>query len=512
MVTGLLIAGALIGWGGAFLGALITAGRIQRLNYYPGRFSEWTVCLTAAVAACAAAAGLYREILGVIPAVAVNTALAVAYAVKYSRSRAKFVFTARGKRLFAAWGAIQTAAFAAFAVPGAAFKALFLSLFFIASPLWMHLAAALLGPAERKRNLKYLTEKSAFYKKIPAIKIAVTGSFGKTTVKEMLKFVLSGDYTVLATAGNMNTPFGVLSSVAGYKCEQVIITEFGARRTGDISELIKLFPPDYAIITGVTAQHLETFKTLENVCNEKFALARAVPPERLILNVDNAAVFERAPNYPGSVTVGAVGEFTISHFRESAEGICFLLNYPAAKKAEGNGKSVIRKRLIIKTSLHGRHNASDAALAAAAAIKLGVPPESVAEKLSRFKGVPHRFEVKKAGEVTVIDDGYNSNIDGVRSGIDALKYFPGRKVVAAQGVSESGESKARLNSMIGESLSGVADLVLTTGKNAGYILKGLKKAGYKGEYRRFKDFAALEEALPSLLIPGDTVWFQNDIP
>ena len=83
MVTGLLIAGALIGWGGAFLGALITAGRIQRLNYYPGRFSEWTVCLTAAVAACAAAAGLYREILGVIPAVAVNTALAVAYAVKY---------------------------------------------------------------------------------------------------------------------------------------------------------------------------------------------------------------------------------------------------------------------------------------------------------------------------------------------------------------------------------------------------------------------------------------------
>ena len=467
--------------------------------------------MTLAAAACTALVGLYGEIWGIILPIAVNLTGIAVYAVKYSVSRAKFVFTGRGKRLLIVWAALQFTALVAIAIPGSTFKALFLSEFFAFSPLWLMLAAALTGPIERRRNAKYLKKEAAFYRNIPAIKIAVTGSFGKTTVKETLKYLLTGEYTVLATDGNKNTPFGVLECVKKYNGEQVIITEFGARRSGDIEELISLFPPDYAIITGVTAQHIESFKTLENIVAEKFKLAKAVEPKRLILNVDNAAALKESAKYPGSVTVGERGDFTVSHFRENAEGICFLMTFDDADKDITAGVKR-RKRLIIKAPVHGRHNASNLAVAVAAAIKLGVSAQTIAEKLTSFKGVEHRFEVKRSGDVTIIDDGYNSNIDGVRHGVEALKRFSGRKVIAAQGISESGREKAEINTEVGKIVSDVADVVLVTGINSRYIIKGLKSVGFGGDIRRFGSFKALEKALPEILRSGDTVWFQNDVP
>ena len=501
MVTGLMAAGAGVGWIAALLGALRMAGRVQRANYYLVRFPEWTETAFTMLISTVTLLALKEVTLGAVAFFTTECAMCVVNGVRFFSLRTKFVPTARGLRLLAGWTVINASSVAVLALPEA-FRALYLAEIFALYPVTTALAVVIIEPFERLKNAAFLRREAAEYQKLPAIKIAVTGSFGKTTVKELIKAALGQDYTSLATDGNKNTPFGILETVKRYSGEQILITEFGARRKGDIAELIKLFPPDFAVITGVTAQHLESFKSLENITREKFLLAKAVSEERLILNVDNDIVRSVSKEFPRAVTVGKEGLFRISHYREREDGFDFVLNYVVGGRKE---------RLLLSLPLHGRHNASNAALAAVVSIMLGVPPRSVRERLASFKGVPHRFEVKKHGGITIIDDGYNSNIEGVRSGAEAFKRFAGRKVAVAQGLVEAGRERTALNTLVGAALAG-SDVVVGVGRNARCIEKGLKSAGFNGEFLRFKSLKAAQRALPALLREGDVVWFQNDLP
>lgn len=484
--------------------SIIVAGKVQRANYYPCRTSgaEWAEYAATLVTGLAAALAEYAARGAGIAILALAAAAGtIFYSVKAYKMRVKFRFTYRATRLYVLYQAMTTAASGAvFAFSATPAALMYAALVAAVSPMIMRFAAAVLLPFEKKNNARYLKKYAEKYREMKFIRIAVTGSFGKTAVKNMLYAALKSHYTVMMSEGNFNTPFGIVKSLEKYAGEQIFIAEFGARRKGDIEELNRLLPPDRAVITGVNEQHLETFGSVSAVAGEKEKLAAAVKePSHIVFNGGNAYTAEMAKRYPGSVTAGEKGDVTAERITETEEGLRFYLRYGG-------------ERRLVTFPLHGKHNAYNAAMAAAVALGLGVPLKDIAGSLKRLTPVPHRFEVKKAGDITIIDDGYNSNIEGAESGAESLRAFPGRKVVSAAGIAEAGAKKRELNMRLGSALAGVADVVILSGENAKHIEKGLKQRGFSGEIIKTRGIAQTAKALPGILRPGDVVWFQNDIP
>ena len=484
---------------------LIRAGRIQRDNYYPvfsdprdiaeylALFLSGTVFAVAEYCFCG---------LGISAFAATAAVLLIYYSVKTARMRKKFVFTARAVRMYFLYAAMQFAlavtVFALRSTPAAiAFTALVVAL----NKSVMSLAAAVILPFEKANNRRYLKFYAEKYINLNCIRIAVTGSYGKTGVKNMLKTALEGHYTVAMSEGNYNTPFGIVKSLETYGNEQVFIAEFGARRKGDIDELTTLLKPDYAVITGVARQHIKTFKSVENVAAEKARLGAALEDKsRLVLNGGNEYTRQMREKYfPEATLAGEYGEVRAEKITETPDGLRFLLSCNGEKRA-------------VSFPLHGSFNAANAAMAAAVALKLGVPLKDIAARLKNVKPVEHRFEVKKEGGVTIIDDGYNSNIDGAKESVKSLKVFPGRKIVVAQGITELGKEQKNVNAEFARALSEVATVVILTGENAACLYKTLKSCGFGGRIIRVDRFKAVENALAGLVEPGDVIWFQNDIP
>lgn len=484
--------------------SLVKARKIQASNYYPA-FIGWSevaeyFLLFALGSLCAATENFFTG-AGVSAYSAALLVLLIYYSVKAERMRVKFRFTARGTRFYAIYLAFQIAANAAVFAFDDVYAAILYCAFALAvSSVLAEAAAAVALPFEKANNARYLKIYSEKFKSLNCIRVAVTGSYGKTGVKNMLKTVLEGHYTVLATEGNYNTPFGIVKSLEKYRGEQVFVAEFGARRKGDIDELVRLIKPDYGIITGVCEQHLETFGSIARVAAEKARLGEALKDGgRLVLNGANAYTLEMSKRFPLATTAGAEGDVRAEKVTESEKGLRFFLCYKG-------------ERRLVEFPLHGRYNAYNAAMAAATALQLGVPLKDVAARLKLIRPVPHRFEVKREGDVTVIDDGYNSNIDGALQSAESLKVFSGRKIVVAQGITELGGAKKRINERFAHALAEVADIVILVGENAKIIKKTLEKSAFGGRTVRLRRFSEVEPTLAATLKGGDVVWFQNDIP
>lgn len=332
------------------------------------------------------------------------------------------------------------------------------------------------------------------------IKIGITGSYGKTSVKNILEKMLSAKYKVLATPLSYNTPLGICKTVKKltYSTE-IFIAEMGARRIGDIKELCEIVRPDVGVITGICGQHLETFKTLENVKCAKNELIEALP-------LDGAAFF----NTDGKEAAELFSKCPITKFSAGTSGGDA---YAKTIREENDGTYIEMvlggKTYSFKTELRGRHNAANICLAAEVAFKLGVPPERIIAEAVRLKPVPHRLEVKKTGGITVIDDSYNANIEGVKAAAEVLGSFEGKKFVVTPGMVECGKDTEKLNETVGEILSSVADVIFAVGNNAGHIANG---AAYKCEVIKVENLQEATDKLRVKLKAGDVVLFLNDLP
>ncbi len=340
--------------------------------------------------------------------------------------------------------------------------------------------------------------KKELEKRKDIIKIGITGSYGKTSVKNILSKMLSAKYKVVATPLSYNTPLGICRSVKKITpSTEIFIAEMGARRVGDIKELCEIVRPDIGVITGICGQHIETFKTLENVKRAKNELIEALP-------VDGAAFF----NIDKEATAELFGRCLITKF---SAGIIRGDVYAKTVREEKNGTyaEIILggKEYSFVTKLRGRHNVSNICLAAEVAFKLGVPPERIIAEAVRLKPVPHRLEVKNSGGVTIIDDSYNANIEGVKAAAEVLGSFEGKKFVVTPGMVECGKDSGRLNEAFGEILSGVADVIFAVGNNAFHIANG---AAYKCEVVKCENLAESTEKMK--LKAGDVVLFLNDLP
>lgn len=373
------------------------------------------------------------------------------------------------------------------------FKYVPLSLTFLLLPYLLALANGILSPFEKAKNKKYIARASKKMKESGAQIIGITGSYGKTSVKNCLATILSEKFQVIATPSSFNTPIGIAKCVNESSLQGVdfFLAEMGAKNVGDIEELCALYPPTYGIITGVCEQHLQTFQTLENIIAEKSVLKECASlgtatPLSLTEESDKIVFGEKI--------------FEISEVEEGIDGTSFALTW--------DGETT-----KLTTRLLAAHSAKNIALAVAIAAAVGLKREEILSGVNKIQEVEHRLQKIQSGGVTILDDAYNANVLGARDAVAVLKKFPKNRFVVTPGIVELGVLEKEKNFLLGKELVGVERVILVGETLVLPVRDGYLSAGGNPEcITLVRTLEKAKELLSLELKEGDTVLFLNDLP
>jgi UDP-N-acetylmuramoyl-tripeptide--D-alanyl-D-alanine ligase len=368
----------------------------------------------------------------------------------------------------------------------------------------------LLQPLEKRVNRKYLNEAKQILAKRPALmRVAITGSYGKTSCKMILAAMLSERYITLATPESVNTPMGITRVIREQlkPIHQVFICEMGAKQAGDIAELCALAQPQTGLLTAIGPQHLETFGSEEAIAETKFELIRALPPQGLaVLNLGNEAIAARqgqAPCRAVGYGLAASLPYHAEDIRYSAQGACFTLVTPLG------GRQPVISRLL------GRHNIENIVGAAAVAVELGLSLPQIARAVRSLNPLPHRLQLMAGPGYTIIDDAFNANPAGAAAALSVLAQLgEGQKILITPGLVELGEKQRELNREFARLAAGLCDFIILVGKKHSQPLQeGLQEAAFPAErYALAAGLAEARQMLARRVRPGDTVLFENDLP
>lgn len=381
-------------------------------------------------------------------------------------------------------------------------------------PLFLFLAGWALKPVERWIQSRFKRQARNRLESMPDLKVvAITGSYGKTSTKFMIRDLLRERFRVCATPGSFNTPMGICKVINNdlAATDQVLVLEMGARRRGDIRELCRIARPDLAVITNVGTAHLETFGSKEAIAREKSVLAQEVNPAgTLVLNGDDETVLAMEEVSPAKTVVIAGttrGVITAEEISYDETGTRFTL---VLDEPDG-----IRTRQPIGMKLLGRHNVQNFLLAAAVARSFGLRPETIALAAQEIQPVEHRLELKQWNGVTVIDDAFNSNPEGARQAVEILSSFQtGRRILITPGMVELGEIQEEENRKFGHHIAAAGlDLVLLVGpRQTTPILLGIREQGSDENVRVVSSLYEANELLKEWIRDGDVVLYENDLP
>ncbi len=371
------------------------------------------------------------------------------------------------------------------------------------------LSVCILSPLEKKVQKQFIRKAQEKLQANPnLVRIAITGSFGKTTVKHFLTAFLASNGGAFATPNSYNTPQGISRAInESYHGEKYAIMEFGAKRKGDIHTLCRLYSPQIGILTGVCAQHLATFQTLSNVMQAKGELQAEIEKANGIMffSSDDARSRELYSHCSGQKYYCGMAisqtPITVTLLGVTAKG-------SRVRVCDGE------RMEEILLSLYGKHMVQDFALAACVARGLGVSFSDILAVAKGLKPPAHRMEVLQLPHCTVIDDSYNANSVGVREALSVLSCFNGRKVVITPGLVEMGNAAESENQALGTAIAEVADYVLISAKeNAAALSQGLKAGGFPQEkYRVMGNGESLSQGIKAVVQSGDVLLFLNDLP
>lgn len=358
-------------------------------------------------------------------------------------------------------------------------------------PLTVACANAVMELYEIPHGRKFVRRAKSAIDGATCVKVGITGSFGKTSVKHFAAAILSSKYRVIATPASYNTPMGIARAVneGGLDCD-VFLAEMGARHVGDIAELCDMVNPTVGVVTGVSEQHLETFGSLENIAAEKGVLAART--EKKVLGATVTGSYENA-------LVEGV-DFAAEDVEVTGEGTNFTLR-------------IGEKTSPISTKLLGRHTAEDIALAAALCSILDMEFEEITAGIGMIEPVPHRLQRIEGNGAVILDDSYNSNVAGARDAVEVLRASGGKKFVVTPGLVELGELEEEKNVELGASLAGIDRVILVGETLVLPVRRGYLDAG--GDEEVLTVVPTLEKAqkiLAEELSAGDTVLFLNDLP
>ncbi|MFC1647324.1 Mur ligase family protein, partial [Patescibacteria group bacterium] len=346
--------------------------------------------------------------------------------------------------------------------------------------------------------------------------IAIVGSYGKTTMKEIIGSVLVQDKKTLITPSSINTPIGIsrlILNKLSYKTE-VFIVEMGEYYPGDITKLCKIVKPDFGIITGINEAHLERMGSLVNTIKTIFEIAPFVDGDKLYLNADDNNL---ARHYKKFILGNKASWFTSNASKLSKLNVKNRKFDQEKIKQSFDIYEKYKKIASFQTRLIGDYVAGNIVTACLLADYFKIPILKVINAVIEVNPIPHRLEVISnfQADIVVIDDSYNGNPAGVESAIKLLsKFTKKRKVYITPGLVETGKKTKDLHVEIGKNLSRVADLVILV-KNSvtPFIADGLVKSGFgKENIIWFNSALSLQTGFSRYIRPGDVVMFQNDWP
>lgn len=391
--------------------------------------------------------------------------------------------------------------------------ALCLLLTYCFSPYILLFSAWLLRPVENSINRGFYNSAKAKLYAMPELKIiGITGSYGKTSTKHFLYRIMSEHKETLMTPGSYNTTLGVVRTINEQlkPYHEVFIVEMGAKQSGDIKEICELVKPHIGIITAVGPQHLETFKTLENVCRTKFELVDSLSAEgTAILNNDYPIISHRKVSNCNVIRYSLdAGDKAANYFAFDTEytpnGTKFKLQCPDGLVLE------------MTTQLMGRYNIENLVGAIAAARTLGVPDRQIQYAVGCIEPVEHRLNKKMLGPgIVLLDDAFNSNPQGAAMAVEVLSLMPGRRIIITPGMIELGEQQYEQNEIFGQNIAsrGIEIAAIVGQYNKDAITAGLVKGGKKAEEILFFDtFNDANKWLLSVMQTGDVILLENDLP
>ncbi|MBI2022359.1 UDP-N-acetylmuramoyl-tripeptide--D-alanyl-D-alanine ligase [Candidatus Daviesbacteria bacterium] len=377
------------------------------------------------------------------------------------------------------------------------------------SPIFIISAQVILSPFEEYSKNKLLKAASEKVRSLPNLKkVAIVGSFAKTSTKNMLYTLLWKDFIVVKTPKSFNTPISVARTIMEdlKKNTEVFIVEMDAYHPGEIKKLAYLIEPDMAIITAIAPQHLERFGSMDILAKTQFEVVSELKKDGLlILNSSDDWTMKLHQNYKiNKVFFGQRSEDMVfaSNSRPSEDGWSFTLHY--------QGKSV-----LIDLPLFGSHNILNFLAASAAAISLELDLETIKKRALLIQPIEHRLEIRKTGNITIIDNSYNTNPTVSKSSLKLLKEYAGsQKILITPGLIELGGDAERQNLEFAKEAARVSDEIIIVGINARKaLLKGLelKKFPAKNIHLSSSTQEAMNK-LAQITKPDSVVLLENDLP
>lgn len=345
--------------------------------------------------------------------------------------------------------------------------------------------------------------------------IGITGSYGKTSSKNILNEILSVNFISHPTPKNFNTDVGLMSTVNNdlTKFDEIFIAEMGAYRVGRIKNVCNLVHPKYGILTTIGKAHLETFGSQENIIKTKFELIESLPSDGIaFLNKDDPLQVNYVKNnLKNKVKI-------VWYAVDNKEASVYAKNIKCSNT--GSTFDVVFKKedktISFETRLLGRHNISNILSGLAVGYEFGIPIEKLVMAVKKIKPIEHRLELKRLGLMYQIDDAYNSNPIGAKVALEVLDMMPGTKVVVTPGMVELGGEEAKLNFEFGTEIASVADYVILVGeKQTKPIYEGLISKKYKKDNIIItNDVREAYTMVNNLKEPKKDIYalFENDLP
>ena len=366
------------------------------------------------------------------------------------------------------------------------------------------------APLESRIRNNFITEAKTKISEMKAhlTVVGITGSYGKTTTKNIVTNVLNEKFYSLMTPASYNTPMGITITIREMlkPIHNIFVCEMGAYKVGEIKELTEIAMPNYGILTAIGPQHLNTFKTIENVQKTKFELIESLGEQGVaILNFDDPLIRSyEIQNKCRILTYGIESEdvdYRATSIEVNSKGIAFTAVFPDKTEHQ------------FRLSILGEHNILNALAAIAVARDLGQEIDSIARSLERLPQIEHRLQLKPAGTYTIIDDAFNANPVGTKKAIDVLEKMDGKRIVITPGMIELGDEEARLNEEYGQYMADKVDFVILVGpKRTVPIYNGLKTKLTDDQIYIAQNLQDAFAKMYQEAIPGSFVLIANDLP
>ncbi|HUP26347.1 MAG TPA: UDP-N-acetylmuramoyl-tripeptide--D-alanyl-D-alanine ligase [Candidatus Limnocylindrales bacterium] len=354
------------------------------------------------------------------------------------------------------------------------------------------------APAEHKEALDAQKKLTGMH----ARRIAVLGSYGKTTMKELLLTVLSEGKKVAATPGNKNVLISharwVKNTLKGD--EEVLIFEYGESKPGDILELGEFSRPDIAVITGLAPAHMDGYPSLDAIADDLASIKEVVKSENLYINGNSELL--RAKVSGNFYDQKGIGNFVVGDVRTDFMSTSFSLDIGG-------------KKLHLYTGLLGAHQIGPLCAVVAIALALGLNEKQIINGVAATMPYEHRMQARNLHGAWIVDDTYNGNIEGMRAGLELLKSLPAkRKIYVTPGLVDQGAETEPVHVELGKLIAAAKPdrVVLMKNSVTEHIRNGLNEAGYTGEVTIEVNPLDYYTNLEHYLAAGDVAMLQNDWP